>query len=137
MLANNYNEVLEVYQYPFVNQIENGINSGVSFYNYRGFAGSSGWQKDDADNLVNGYMLPIVSIITCDSPELWQLRLQDPASSTMEGILLFNRHLLFLSTIIVALVGWLVFNTITCFDEFNQEAVSPFFHSMFYSKLVF
>ena len=67
MIENDYNEVLEVYQYPFVNQIENGINSGVSFYNYRGFAGSSGWQKDDADNLTNGYMLPIVSILTCDT----------------------------------------------------------------------
>ena len=67
MLANDFNEVMEVYQFPFVNQIENGINSGVSFYNYRGFAGSSGWQKDDADNLSNGYMLPIVSIITCDT----------------------------------------------------------------------
>ena len=67
MLANDFNEVIEVYQFPFVNQIENGINSGVSFYNYRGFAGSSGWQKDDADNLNNGYMLPVVSIITCDT----------------------------------------------------------------------
>ena len=67
MLANDFNEVMEVYQFPFVNQIENGINSGVSFYNYRGFAGSSGWQKDAADNLNNGYMLPVVSIITCDT----------------------------------------------------------------------
>ena len=67
MISNDYNEVLEVYQYPFVNQIENGINSGVSFYNYRGFAGSSGWQKDEADDLNNGYMLPIVSVITCDT----------------------------------------------------------------------
>ena len=78
MIANDYNEVLEVYQYPFVNQIENGINSGVSFYNYRGFAGSSGWQKDDADNLTNGYMLPIVSIITCDTGSF----LEDEESSS-------------------------------------------------------
>ena len=47
--------------------IENFINSGVSFYNYRGFAGSSGWEKDGADNLNNGYMLPVVSVITCDT----------------------------------------------------------------------
>ena len=38
MLNNDYNEVLEVYEYPFVPEIENGINDGVSFYNYRGFA---------------------------------------------------------------------------------------------------
>ena len=67
MLHNGFDEVAEVYQYPFVNQIENIINSGVSFYNYRGFAGSSGWEKDGADNLNNGYMLPVVSVITCDT----------------------------------------------------------------------
>ena len=67
MIQNDFDEVMEVYQYPFVNQIENIINSGVSFYNYRGFSGVSGWQKDDADNLVNGYMLPVVSVITCDT----------------------------------------------------------------------
>jgi len=67
MLKNNMNEVVEVYQYPFVNQIQNVINSGVAFYNYRGFAGSSGWDKDGADELSNGYMLPVVSVITCDT----------------------------------------------------------------------
>ena len=67
MIANGFDEVTEVYQFPFVNQIENFINSGVSFYNYRGFAGSSGWEKDGADNLNNGYMLPVVSVITCDT----------------------------------------------------------------------
>lgn len=67
MIANGFDEVAEVYQFPFVNQIENFINSGVSFYNYRGFAGSSGWEKDGADNLANGYMLPVVSVITCDT----------------------------------------------------------------------
>ena len=67
MIEYGYNYVIEVYQYPFVNQIENSINSGVSFYNYRGFAGASGWQKDSADNLNNGYMLPFASVITCDT----------------------------------------------------------------------
>ena len=67
MVQYGYNYVIEVYQYPFVNQIENSINSGVSFYNYRGFSGSSGWQKDSADNLNNGYMLPFASVITCDT----------------------------------------------------------------------
>ena len=67
MLKNNMNEVVEVYHYPFVNQIQNVINSGVAFYNYRGFAGSSGWDKDGADELSNGYMLPVVSVITCDT----------------------------------------------------------------------
>ena len=29
----------------------------------------------------------------CDSPAYWQTSLQEPASITMEGILLFNKHL--------------------------------------------
>jgi len=30
-----------------------------------------------------------------DAPDVWQFRFQDPASSSMEGILLFNKHILF------------------------------------------
>ena len=40
-------------------------------------------------------------LLICDAPDFWQLRLQDPASSIMEGILLFNKHLLFIITMIV------------------------------------
>jgi len=38
------------------------------------------------------------------SPALWQTYLSDPASTTMEGILRFNKHLLFLLTVIVLFV---------------------------------
>jgi len=41
----------------------------------------------------------------CDSPALWQTYLSDPASITMEGILIFNKHLLFLLTVIVLFIG--------------------------------
>ena len=44
-------------------------------------------------------------ITCCDSPALWQTYLADPASISMEGILMFNKHLLFLLTVIVLLVG--------------------------------
>ena len=47
----------------------------------------------------------------CDSPALWQTYLSDPASITMEGILIFNKHLLFL------LVGGLLVYT----SVFNEE----------------
>ena len=49
----------------------------------------------------------------CDAPEFAQLRLQDPSTTTMEGLIAFNKHLLFVMTIIVVLVGWLLFATIT------------------------
>ena len=38
----------------------------------------------------------MIFITQCDSPALWQTYLPDPASITMEGILIFNKHLLFL-----------------------------------------
>jgi cytochrome c oxidase subunit 2 len=68
-------------------------------------------------------------ILFCDAPDFWQLRLQDPASSTMEGILLFNKHLLFIVVMIVILTGWLLFNTIYSYDEFNSSQPANFFHS--------
>ena len=43
----------------------------------------------------------MVFITHCDSPAFWQTYLSDPASITMEGILIFNKHLLFLLTVIV------------------------------------
>ena len=51
----------------------------------------------------------MIFITQCDSPALWQTYLSDPASITMEGILIFNKHLLFLLTVIVLFVGWLLF----------------------------
>jgi cytochrome c oxidase subunit 2 len=65
----------------------------------------------------------------CDAPEFAQLRLQDPSTTTMEGLLEFNKHLLFVITIIVMLVAWLLFATVSNFDEFNSQKSQSFFHS--------
>jgi len=65
----------------------------------------------------------------CDSPAFWQTYLHDPASITMEGILLFNKHLLFLLTVIILFVGWLLFSTIYYYVEFNNAHSSKFIHS--------
>ena len=59
--------------------------------------------------------------INCDSPALWQTYLQEPASISMEGILTFNKHLLFLLTVIVVFVAWLLFYTLYYFAEFNNN----------------
>ena len=69
------------------------------------------------------------SSIFCDSPAFWQTSLQEPASITMEGILLFNKHLLFLLTVIVLFVAWLLAYTIFYFVEFNNKYNSKFVHS--------
>jgi len=44
-----------------------------------------------------------------DSGSAYQLKFQDPATTVMEGIYLFNLHLLFVIIGIVLLVGWLLF----------------------------
>lgn len=65
----------------------------------------------------------------CDAPEFFQFRLQDPATTTMEGLLEFNKHLLFLMILIVMLVGWVLFSTISNYDEFNNPESQNFYHS--------
>jgi len=44
-----------------------------------------------------------------DSVRMYQLGFQDPATTIMEGIFLFNFHLLFVTISIVLLVRWLLF----------------------------
>jgi cytochrome c oxidase subunit 2 len=66
---------------------------------------------------------------TCDAPDFFQLKLQDPATSIMEGLLDFNKHLLFVVVVIVLLVAWLLFATISNYDEFNTPNSQKFFHS--------
>jgi hypothetical protein len=64
----------------------------------------------------------IISYLICDAPESWQVGLQEPASITMEGVLIFNNHLLFLLIAIVLFVGWLIYNTIFYYEEFSNSA---------------
>jgi membrane protein DedA with SNARE-associated domain len=71
----------------------------------------------------------MILIIHFESAALWQTYLPDPASITMEGILIFNKHLLFLLTVIVLFVGWFLFCTIYYFIEYNHKFSSKFVHS--------
>ncbi len=52
---------------PSDNNMDQAINMGVGFFNYRGYAGMSGWTNSNAENLLNGPKLPIFVIITCDT----------------------------------------------------------------------
>jgi peptidase C25-like protein/concanavalin A-like lectin/glucanase superfamily protein/uncharacterized protein DUF1573 len=69
LIYNNHPEYsfCEVYDGSFVNQMENSINGGVSFFTYRGYNNMSGWTPTTADFLQNGSMLPFVVIPTCDT----------------------------------------------------------------------
>jgi len=64
-MQNGFENNIQAYSGSFVNSISNGINSGVSFFNYRGYLNMSGWDNDDTDNLSNGWKLPFVTILTC------------------------------------------------------------------------
>jgi len=48
-----------------VTVVSNAINSGMGYFNYRGYIGMSGWQNSNTYALTNGYMLPFVTIPTC------------------------------------------------------------------------
>ena len=64
-----------------------------------------------------------------DAPVAYQLGFQDPATTTMEGIYLFNSHLLFVIISIVIVVGWLLYSVLINFTEFDQSNISDFTHS--------
>ena len=65
----------------------------------------------------------------CDVAHEWQTYLHDPASISMEGILMFNKHLLFLVIVIVMFVGWLLAFTVYYFVEYHNKYSSKFVHS--------
>jgi cytochrome c oxidase subunit 2 len=68
-------------------------------------------------------------LIKCDSPVFWQTYLSEPASITMEGIIMFNKHLLFLIISIILFVGWILLYTIYYFLEFTNKFETRFVHS--------
>jgi cytochrome c oxidase subunit 2 len=59
----------------------------------------------------------------------YQLGFQDPATTSMEGIHLFNLHLLFVIIGIVLLVAWLMVVILTNFTEIDNSKVANFTHS--------
>jgi len=60
---------------------------------------------------------------------MYQMGFQDPATTTMEGIFLFNLHLLFVIIGIVLLVAWLLFVILKNFTELTSSNIKNFTHS--------
>jgi len=63
--ANPEYSFIENYSSGFSNTINQGINQGVGFFNYRGYIGMSGWSP--SGSLINGTKLPHAVIITCST----------------------------------------------------------------------
>ncbi len=56
---------VEVYYGNFSNQTNTWLNNGVSYFNYRGWLGMSGFGTDDIYNLNNNAKLPFAVFLTC------------------------------------------------------------------------
>ncbi|MCF7793307.1 MAG: T9SS type A sorting domain-containing protein [Candidatus Cloacimonetes bacterium] len=61
----NITEVYNNSQGSWQMQMSSNINSGVSYFNYRGFANMSGFNVNHIYGLNNGWMLPAAVFITC------------------------------------------------------------------------
>ena len=53
--------------------MENQLNEGVLYFNYRGIYGVSGFSSGNIDNANNGFKLPLATIITCGTGSFSQL----------------------------------------------------------------
>ncbi len=63
--ANPNYSFIENYSSGFSSTINQGINQGVAFFNYRGYINMSGWSP--SSTLTNGFKLPHSVIITCST----------------------------------------------------------------------
>lgn len=78
---------------------------------------------------LSGYVLTFFYLYQNDAPVGGQFQLSEPASISMEGILLFNQHLMFLLVLIVVFVSWVLFHTIFQFTEIENSSQTKFVHS--------
>jgi cytochrome c oxidase subunit 2 len=65
----------------------------------------------------------------CDSPEAWQIYIQDPASSALEGMIYFHNYLMFFLLIIGIAVVWFLLEIIRHFTFNKDKKPSLFTHS--------
>ena len=64
-----------------------------------------------------------------DASHPWQIGFQDPATPIMEGIIFFNGLLMSFMILIACLVGWLLYKSLTLFDESVHTNSVGFTHS--------
>ena len=69
LIMENYgvDNINEQYSGNYESFMRNQLNNGVSYLNYRGFYGFSGFDSNTVDQLSNGYKLPFLTTLTCDT----------------------------------------------------------------------
>ena len=78
----DFQDVNTIYGGSFPSQMVSGLNDGVSFYNYRGYYGVSGFDGSDVNSTSNGFMLPVATVITCGTGSF-----ADGSESLMESFI--------------------------------------------------
>ena len=68
-------------------------------------------------------------VVLCEAAEIFQKSFQEPATSEMDGIYLFNSHLLFVIICIVLLVWWLLYLVYDNFLDYSNSSVLNFTHA--------
>ncbi|CAM9208929.1 unnamed protein product [Ectocarpus sp. 12 AP-2014] len=68
-------------------------------------------------------------IANMDASHPWQIGFQDPATPIMEGIIFFNGFLMAFMISIACLVGWLLYKSLTLFNESAHSNPVGFTHS--------
>ncbi len=69
------------------------------------------------------------TVANMDASHPWQIGFQDPATPIMEGIIFFNGLLMTFMIFIACLVGWLLYKSLTLFDESVHANSVGFTHS--------
>nr|AZJ13623.1 cytochrome oxidase subunit II [Endarachne binghamiae] len=69
------------------------------------------------------------TVANMDASHPWQVGFQDPATPIMEGIIFFNGLLMTFMIFIACLVGWLLYKSLTLFDESVHSNPVGFTHS--------
>lgn len=64
----------------------------------------------------------------CDAPTAWQVSFQEPATPVMEGIINLHHEIFFYLIIIFSLVGWMLFQTLTNYNEASNPKPNRFSH---------
>lgn len=70
-----------------------------------------------------------VLIANCDTPESWQINIQDPATPVAEGLIAFHNYLMVFLIFIGAFVFWMLYQVIINFNETIHRIPKRFTHS--------
>ena len=111
-ILNNHGieNIAEEYQSGFDNFMEDQLEDGVLYINYRGYLGVSGFDNNDVNSANNGFMTPFSTILTCgtgsfaeDNTCLSEAMLRYGSTSSPRGA--------------VAAIGTATWNTHTLFNN--------------------